>query len=74
MFFKSYGVFPRGFGKTMLELMSTYDTFIWFPDITIAMSAQTRENAASISEEKHMEIVKWFPLMKNEITKANLPR
>ncbi|MCY8837685.1 hypothetical protein [Bacillus atrophaeus] len=66
-FVSTYGVFPRGFGKTMLELMSIYHTAIWFPDITIAMSAQTRENAASISEEKHNEIMKWFPLMKNEL-------
>ncbi|WP_205208652.1 hypothetical protein [Priestia filamentosa] len=69
-FVSTYGVFPRGFGKTMLELMSIYHTCIWFPDITIAMSAQTRENAASISEEKHNEIMKWFPLMKNELAKS----
>ncbi|HJR46679.1 MAG TPA: hypothetical protein VJ799_00850, partial [Nitrososphaeraceae archaeon] len=68
-FISTYGVFPRGFGKTMLELMSIYHTCVWFPDITIAMSAQTRENAASISEEKHNEIMKWFPLMKNELAK-----
>ncbi|MEK4049929.1 hypothetical protein [Bacillus sp. FSL K6-2839] len=67
-FVSTYGVFPRGFGKTMLELMSIYHTCIWFPDITIAMSAQTRENAASISEEKHNEIIKWFPLIKNELS------
>jgi len=69
-FVSTYGVFPRGFGKTMLELMSIYHTCIWFPDITIAMSAQTKENAASISEEKHNEIMKWFPLMKNELAKS----
>lgn len=68
-FISTYGVFPRGFGKTMLELMSIYHTCIFFPDITIAMSAQTKENAASISEEKHNEIMKWFPLMKNELAK-----
>lgn len=73
-FVSTYGVFPRGFGKTMLEIMSIYHTCIWFPDITIAMSAQTRENAASISEEKHMEIVKWFPLIKNEITKSSFTK
>ncbi len=69
-FVSTYGVFPRGFGKTMLELMSIYHTCIFFPDITIAMSAQTKENAASISEEKHNEIMKWFPLMKNELAKT----
>jgi ribonucleoside-diphosphate reductase alpha chain len=73
-FISTYGVFPRGFGKTMLELMSIYHTSVYFPDITIAMSAQTRENASSISEEKHNEIIKWFPLMSNEIVKASFTK
>lgn len=73
-FSSTYGVFPRGFGKTMIELMSIYHTCIFFPDITTAMSAQTRENAASISEEKHNEIIRWFPLMKNEITKSSFSK
>ncbi|WP_204366473.1 hypothetical protein [Paenibacillus polymyxa] len=73
-FVSTYGVFPRGFGKTMLELMSIYHTCIHFPDITIAMSAQTRENASSISEEKHNEIIKWFPLMNNEIVKSSFSK
>ena len=38
------------------------------------MSAQTRENAASISEEKHNEIMRWFPLMRNEIAKASFTK
>ena len=58
----------------MLEIMSIYHTCIFFPDITNAMSAQTRENAASISEEKHNEIVRWFPLMKNEIVKSSFTK
>jgi ribonucleoside-diphosphate reductase alpha chain len=73
-FISTYGVFPRGFGKTMLELMSIYHTCIFFPDITIAMSAQTRENAASISEEKHNEIIRWFPLIKNELVKSSFTK
>lgn len=73
-FVSTYGVFPRGFGKTLLELMSIYHTAIHFPDITISMSAQTRENAASISEEKHNEIIKFFPLLKNEIGKASFTK
>jgi len=73
-FVSTYGVFPRGFGKTMIEIMSIYHTCIFFPDITISMSAQTRENAASISEEKHTEIIKWFPLMRNEIIKSSFTK
>lgn len=66
-FVSTYGVFPRGFGKTMLELMSIYHTCIFFPDITISMSAQTKENAASISEDKHKELMKFYPLLQNEL-------
>jgi len=70
-FISTYGVFPRGFGKTMIELMSIYHTAIFFPDVNLSMSAQTKENAASISEDKHKELVKKFPLLVNEITKVS---
>lgn len=73
-FISTYGVFPRGFGKTMLELMSIYHTCIFFADSNIAMSAQTKENAASISEDKHKELMKKFPLLQNEIVKASFSK
>ncbi|WP_152966734.1 hypothetical protein [Sporosarcina globispora] len=73
-FISTYGVFPRGFGKTMIELMSIYHSCIFFADINIAMSAQTKENAASISEDKHKELVKKFPLLQNEIVKASFSK
>lgn len=66
-FISTYGVFPRGFGKTMIELMSIYHTGIFFPDVTLSMSAQTKENAASISADKHAELMKKFPLLQKEI-------
>jgi len=69
-FISTYGVFPRGFGKTMIELMSIYHTAIFFPDVNLSMSAQTKENAASISEDKHKELIRKFPLLVNEISKA----
>lgn len=68
-FTSTYGVFPRGYGKTLLELMGMYHTAVFFPDIEISMTAQTRENAAKLVDEKHREIVKFYPLMANEITK-----
>ncbi|WP_179123906.1 hypothetical protein [Paraliobacillus ryukyuensis] len=68
-FVATYGVFPRGYGKTMIELMGMYHTAICFPDIELSMTAQTRENASKLVDEKHREIIKNYPLMKNEITK-----
>lgn len=54
-------------GKTMIEYMSIYHTCIWFPGIYISMSAQTKENAASLSREKHNDLMNAFPLLKNEL-------
>jgi hypothetical protein len=68
-FTSTYGVFPRGYGKTLLELMGMYHTAVFFPDIEISMTAQTRENATKLVDEKHREIIKFYPLMTNEITK-----
>src|SRR5690606_38805176 len=68
-FTATYGVFPRGYGKTLLELMGMYHTAVFFPDIEISMTAQTRENAAKLVDEKHREILKFYPMMANEITK-----
>lgn len=68
-FISTYGVFPRGYGKTLLEIMGMYHAAIFFPDIEISMTAQTRENAAKLVDEKHRELTKFYPLLKNEITK-----
>jgi len=38
------------------------------------MTAQTRENASKLMEEKHREIIKFYPLMSNEITKASFSK
>lgn len=67
-FLSTYGVFPRGYGKTLLELMGMYHAAIFFPDIELSMTAQTRENASKLIDEKHREILKFYPLMANEVT------
>jgi hypothetical protein len=66
-FISTYGVFPRGYGKTLLEMMGMYHTAVFYPDIELSMTAQTRENASSLVEEKHREIIKFYPLMANEV-------
>ena len=73
-FISTYGVFPRGFGKTLIELMSISHTGIFFPDVNLSMSAQTKENAASISEDKFKELLKKFPLLQNEISKSSFTK
>lgn len=73
-FISTYGVMPRGYGKTLIELMSIYHTCIFYSDITISMSAQTKENASSISEDKHRELMKFYPLLQNEIVNSSFTK
>src|SRR5690606_23504882 len=73
-FVSVYGVFPRGYGKTFLEVLAMYHTAIFFPDVFLTMTAQTRENAAKLLKEKHAEIIKYYPLLANEITKASFSK
>lgn len=73
-FVSVYGVFPRGYGKTFLEVLAMYHTAIFFPDVFLTMTAQTRENAAKLLKEKHTEIIKYYPLLANEITKASFSK
>ncbi len=73
-FLSVYGVFPRGYGKTFIEVLGMYITGIFFPDIDLTLTAQTRENAKKLVEEKHREIIKFYPLIANEITRANFSK
>jgi ribonucleoside-diphosphate reductase alpha chain len=73
-FVSVYGVFPRGYGKTFVEILAMYLVAIFFPDIELTMTAQTRENASKLMEEKHREIVKFYPLIANEITKYSFSK
>lgn len=66
-FMSLYGVFPRGYGKTFVEILAMYFIAILFPDITLSMSAQTKESSSKLFHEKHREILKFFPMIANEI-------
>lgn len=74
-FLSVYGVFPRGYGKTMVEILCIYITAVLYPDITISMSAQTKESSAKFFHEKHREILKFYPLLASEIAgKPNMSK
>ena len=66
-FVSLYGVFPRGWGKTYDEVLAMYLVAIFFPGIDLAMTAQTKENAAELIKDKHNEIMKHFPMLENEL-------
>lgn len=66
-FVSLYGVFPRGWGKTYDEVLAMYLVSIFFPCIDLAMTAQTKENAAELIKDKHSEILRHFPMLENEL-------
>ena len=66
-FASTYGVFPRGWGKTFDEVLAMFLVGIRFPDIELALTAQTKENAAELLKDKTLEILKYYPLLENEL-------
>lgn len=60
--------------NTLLEVMSMYHVAIFYPGIQLTMTAQTRENASKILEEKHNELLRYYPLLKNEILKPKFSK
>lgn len=40
---------------------------IRFPDINLALTAQTKENAAELLKDKTLEIIKFYPMLENEL-------
>lgn len=73
-FVSTYGVFPRGYGKTFVEDLAIYHACVFHPDLEVSLSAQTKESASKLLEDKHREIMKFYPLMANEIIKANFSK
>lgn len=71
-FMSMYGVFSRGYGKTFDEVLAMFVVAILFPDIELALTAQTKENAAELLKDKTNEILKYYPLINNEL--AEKPR
>lgn len=67
-FFSMYGDLPRGSGKTFNEILADIVVAILFPNVTLAVSAQTKENAADLLSAKWNEITKFYPLLLNEIS------
>ena len=73
-FVSIYGVFPRGYGKTFLEVLAMVLVAIFYPGIELSMTAQTKENAASLLKDKYLEIIKYYPLLKNEVINVKFSR
>lgn len=66
-FVSTYGVFPRGYGKTFDEVLAMYIVGMRFSDIELALTAQTKENASELLRDKITEIIKYYPMLENEL-------
>lgn len=60
---------PRGSAKTFGNVWVSIVDSIVLPAIEIAVSAQTKENAAELLNDKYNELVRWVPALQNEILK-----
>ena len=68
----NYLVLPRGYGKTLLEILAVYLLAILYPESTWSMSAQTLEASAGFFSDKHADIVRFYPIIGQEIEKCRI--
>lgn len=67
-FYSTYGVFPRGWGKTWGEVLGAFLVCLFYPSSHLAMTAQTKQASADILGTKlRTEIFKQYPLLENEV-------
>ena len=67
-------VLPRGFGKTLLELLSLCISATLTPDLNISMSAQTLMASAGMFADKMAEIKKFYPILADEIVTEQISK
>ena len=68
----NYNVLPRGYGKTLIEILSVYLAAILYPESTWSMSAQTLEASAGFFSDKHADICRFYPIIEQEIEKCRI--
>ena len=73
-FFSLYGCFPRGWGKTFSEVIVMFVVAVRYPNIELALTAQTKENAAELLKDKTTEILRQYPMFENEIVKSRFQK
>lgn len=70
-FFSTYTCLPRASAKTFCQQAVQYVLAIWFPGITLSVTAQTKENATKLMKDKYDEIMRAWPLLENEVAKKS---
>lgn len=59
----------RGSSKTFSDVWVAIVDSIVLPAIEIAISAQTKENASELLNDKYNEFLRWVPALQNEVAK-----
>lgn len=57
--------------NTFAEVATMVVTAIRYPNIEIGLTAQTKENAASLLKDKYNELIRYYPMLQNEIKKTS---
>ena len=60
---------PRGWGKTIVEILAAYTKAVLVPNYTQFMTAQNLKKASELFKQKHAEIVRFFPFFEKEFAK-----
>ena len=71
---ENYFCAPRGISKTLIHVMDQYHTACCFPNITLSITASTKEQAVKIWRDKHDEILKFYPSFAANIKSARFAK
>lgn len=71
---ENYFCAPRGISKTQIHIMSQYHTACCFPNITLSITASTKESAVKIWKDKHDELLRFYPSFAQNIRSANFSK
>jgi len=71
---ENYFCAPRGISKTQIHIMSQYHTACCFPNITLSITASTKESAVKIWKDKHDELLRFYPSFAPNIKSANFSK
>jgi hypothetical protein len=73
-FHENYECIPRGGSKTLMHILAQYHIARFFPCITTSVMASTKQSAVDIWEDKHNEIMEFYPSLKDEIKSASFTK
>lgn len=71
---ENYFCIPRGGSKTLVHILVQYHTACCYPNVTLAITSSTKENAVKIWKEKHDEILRFYPSFAENFRSVNFSK